>query len=89
MQVVQPSTRAITPEYDHLAFHEDSSSPKAGCGGRAVCGGAMPCPCCHIQEMNIIQTLPVCSTPTKYYQPGHNAYIKLAVMSHYCKLPHD
>lgn len=80
MQVIQPSSGPVTPKDDHLALHEGSSSPKPGCWGRPISGGAVPCPCRHIQEVDIIETLPVCSAPTKYYQPGWNRYYKFDVL---------
>lgn len=95
MQVVQPGASPVAPKYDHLAFHENRSSPEPGGGGHAISGGAVPCPCCHIQEVNIVQTLPVCSPPTKYYQPEQNMCTRLvslhpcATACHPCLLPQD
>ena len=70
VQIIQAGPSTIPPKEDHLTPHEDRGSPQAGGGGHAVCGGAMPGPCLHIQKVHIIQTLPVCSTTTKHHQPG-------------------
>ena len=71
MQVIQPGPSSIPPKDDHLTPHEDCSGPQARGRGGPVCGGAVPSPCGHVQEVHIIQAFLVCCPTPKNNQPAH------------------